>query len=204
MKTVFDKLQELADELTEPATRPVRIEEGWTAARNRKKHTIQWVTVPGLLAQLYEAATDPIKVPDGFGSTNKPESRPPVELPALSAYNDIVAAVGRWVVSIRAVPRETVESNVRLLVGLAGRFDLDTLEALYQEMRTWHRWASVFTGTVTRPRQLPFSCPSCEEKWAVWVNVEKMLAFCKECSADWVGEAEITDLGALMQKLAAA
>lgn len=205
MSAAFDKLQELADELTQSSSRPVRIEEGWTSSRNRKKPTIQWVTVPGLLTQLYEAATEPAyRAGGGSDPTNPPESKPPIELAAWSAYDDIVTAVNFWVLSIKATLRETVEGNIRLLLGLASRFDLDTLEALYQEMRTWHRWASVFTGTVARPRRLPFACPSCEQRWTVWVNVEKMLAFCKGCSADWVGDAEVTELGSLMQTAAAA
>lgn len=202
MKSAFATLVELADDLTEPTRTPVRIDNGWTKSRNKAKPTLHWVMNSGLLAQLYEAATEPVVNPEGFGSTNKPESKPPVEIPALCAYNEIVIAARRWVLSLKMAPRETPESNIRALIGIASKFDIDTLEALLLEVRQWHRQASVFTGTTSRPFQPRITCPICDSRYSIWINVEKEIAFCKECSTDWVG-GEIGDLATLVNKLAA-
>jgi hypothetical protein len=199
VKALFDQLLEIADELTEPSIRTVSIPGGWTKSRNKAKPTIHRVTVPGLLAQLYEEAVDPRTAAERLGGGHqKQKSRPPVQIEALSAYDAICAAAIRWMRSVRLETRETVESNIRALVGMSTRLDLDTIEALHGEARQWHRRASVLTGTISPPFQPRVTCPVCETRWSIWVNAEKVLAYCKQCGSDWVGE-EIGGLADLVK-----
>jgi hypothetical protein len=186
--STFDKLVAIADELTEPRMHIERVPY-WDANRNRKVREHR-TTVPGLLAQLYDAALDPV-VGQGDDSSGhaKPASRPPLAIEALSAYESIAGAVLRWVCVLRLDPRVTPQSNIRMLVGDAARYDLDTLEALIEDMRTWRRWAAVMTGweqAVFRPRIV---CPVCLTFASIRVNAERQLAFCHVCQHSWEGEA---------------
>lgn len=187
MSTLFYQMVDVADELTEPHLSRVSVPY-WDANRNRKfrEHRI---TMPGLLAQLYDAAVDPVAAMRENGRS-KPTSQAPLAIEALSRYEDICAGALRWVRAIRVDVRTTPQSNIRALVGVAPTFDLDTLEALYAEMRTWHRWAAVMTGwesQVFRPR---IACPVCETPGSIRARAigdDKKLAYCSECQAHWQG-----------------
>lgn len=184
---VFEKLLAVADELTEPRPHVSRVPY-WDDNRNRKFREHR-TTLPGLLAQLYDAAMEPPVTSQEGSSRTKPSSRPPLALEALSTYEDVAAGALRWVRLIKLDPRVTPQSNIRAIVGEAGRFDLDTLEAAYVEMRTWRRWAAVMTGwehAVFRPR---ISCPACGSRGSIRVNTEQQLAFCNQCQHDWEGDA---------------
>jgi hypothetical protein len=179
-------LLEVADELTEPHPHVERIPY-WDAHRN-KKHREHRTTQPGLLAQLYDAAVDPVKVQQEGGGRVKQKSRPPLAIEAFSRYDDICAGALRWVTSIRLAARDTAESNIRALVGAAPRFDLDTLDALYQEMKTWRRWAAVMTGWQTQVFRPRIACPVCCTRGSIFVNGTEQLAYCGECQHSWEGE----------------
>lgn len=184
---VFDKLLRVADELTEPRPHVERVPY-WDASRHRKFREHRSV-IPGLLAQLYDAAVDPVIVAQEGGTRPKPSSRPPLAIEALSTYESIAAGALRWVRLTRMTPRVTPQSNIRALVGDSARYDLDTLEALYDEMRMWRRWAAVMTGweaAVFTPR---IPCPACSTFGSIRVNIERGLAFCSECQHSWEGEA---------------
>jgi hypothetical protein len=182
----FYLLLDTADELTEPHAHTERIPY-WDDNRN-KKFREHRTTQPGLLAQLYEAAVDPVVVVQEGGGRAKPKSKPPLALEALSRYDDVCAGALRWVRSIRLTPRDTVQSNIRGLVGEATRFDLDTLEALYAEMRTWRNWAAVMTGWQTQVFRPRISCPMCQSRGSIRVNGAQQLAYCNECQTSWEGE----------------
>lgn len=203
MKDLFDQLIMTADDLTEPTSRMVSVPDGWTKSRNRAKPTMHRVTTPSLLAQLYDAVIDPPTLKENIGAGRKPHSKPPLAVEAFSAYTVICQGALRWVKSIRLAPRDNVESNIRALVGAAPRFDLDTMEALHDELRQWHSRASVLTGSVNPPFQPRMTCPMCETRWSIWVNGERELAFCKECRCDWQGTAELMDLVRLATKVEA-
>jgi hypothetical protein len=185
-QTTFYLLLDTADELTEPHAHIERIPY-WDINRNRK-HREHRTTQPGLLAQLYEAAVDPVKVAQEGGGRIKQKSRPPLAIEAFSRYDDICAGALRWVTSIRLASRDTVESNIRALVGVAPRFDLDTLDALYQEMKTWRRWAAVMTGWQTQVFRPRITCPICSTRGSIFVNGTEQLAYCGECQSSWEGE----------------
>jgi hypothetical protein len=197
-QTIYYQLVDTADELTEPHAHVERV-ACWDRNRNRKfiEHR---TTQPGLLAQLYEAAVDPVKTQQEGGGRAKPKSQPPLALEALSRYTDITAGALRWINSIRLKPRDTVESNIRALVGEASRFDLDTLEALHQEMRMWRRWAAVMTGWQSQVFLPRIACPACDSAGTIRVNGAERLAYCNECQMYWENE----DLVAMAEKVRAA
>jgi hypothetical protein len=179
-------LFELAEELCDPHVHVERVPY-WDASRN-KKHREHRTIQPGLLAQLYEAAVEPVKTLQEAGTRDKPKSRAPLAIEAFSRYSEITTAALRWVISIRLAPRNSVESNIRGLVGLAPRFDLDTTEALLQEMRTWRRWAALLTGWQSQVFQPRINCPVCSTPSSIFVNSAEQLAYCGECQHSWEGD----------------
>jgi hypothetical protein len=185
-QTTLYLLLDVADELTEPHIHVERL-PFWDDNRNRKYREHR-TTQPGLLAQLYEAAVEPVKVVDEAGGKGKPKSRPPLAIEAYSRYNDICVGALRWVTSVNVKPRETAESNIRALIGIASRFDLDTLEALLYEMKAWRRWAAVMTGWQTRVFRPRIACPYCDTSGSIFVNGTEQLAYCNECQMYWEGE----------------
>lgn len=190
---IFAQLLDVADELTEPHPHIERIPY-WDTNRN-KKHREHRTTQPGLLAQLYDAAVDPVVVLQEAGGRSKPKSRPPLAVEAMSRYMDITAGALRWVKSVRIDPRDTPESNIRALVGMAARFDLDTLEALHQEMKTWRRWAAVMTGWETQVFRPRCACPVCSTFGTIRARMTEAerLAYCNECQTWWEGD-ELVDM----------
>lgn len=186
MNPLILRLLDLADELTEPRPHKEKIRVGWTKNRNPVFTTHQTIQ-QGLIRQLYLAAVDPIQMVQELPSRAKPKSRPPLALEALSAYEGICAGARRWVRSVGLEPRLSPERDIRALVSAAPRFDLDTLEALHSELRTWRRWAGVMSGwdhAVFRPR---IECPGCETFGSIRVNGEQRMAFCNECQTGWEG-----------------
>jgi hypothetical protein len=183
------KLTNCADDLTDSRlhTEPVRV--GWTKSRNPIMEN-RTMRLPGLLAQLYTTAVEPATAAVEGSRRPKPSSRPPLALEPLSTYEEIRAAAVQWVRSVRLDLRPTPESNIRALVGICRRLDLDTLEALYADVRTWRRWAAVMTGW-DRPEFRPqVSCPVCTTFGSLRANADKryLSAFCNECQEGWDGQ----------------
>jgi hypothetical protein len=158
------------------------------------------VRIPGLLEQLYVAAVDPSMAAEEGGTRMKPRSRPPLALEALSRYQDISAAVTRWCRSLRlevyADPARNVRAIVTSAAGKRGQetcWDLDTLEALLAEMRSWRRWAAVLTGWESRPWQPRIMCPVCEGRSTIWVNDVLRTAYCSACLFTWDDAVELAE-----------
>ncbi len=191
------EIAELADELCDPRQHVEMVPGGWTKSRNKAKPTRHVVVLPGLIQQLYDAALDPAAaLMEGAGG--KPKSRPPFAVEIFSTYDDIVKGAMRWVHAVRAEPRDTVQSNIRARVGLVHKLDIDTAEALFLELRTWRRWCATMTGWDRPPFRPRICCPECESKGSIWINGDKMLAYCKECQAHWEGD-QIGDLAELVR-----
>jgi hypothetical protein len=186
------KIYEVADELCDAHVHIERV-PFWDTSRNRK-HREHKTTQPGLIAQLYEAAVDPVKtVSEAGGSKSKPKSRPPLAMEAYSRYVEITAGALRWTRTLHLAPRDTVESNIRGIAGVTSRLDLDTLEDLHRELRTWRRWAAVMTGwqcQVFRPR---VACTMCGTRGSLFVNAAERAAYCGECQYSWEG-ADLVDM----------
>lgn len=184
----MDVLQEIADvagELADGRQHTERI-PFWDGQRNKKYRT-HTIVLPGLLAQLYESVIPSSAEADGARS--HPASKPPLALEALSAHSWVVTAVTRWCWSLRIDLRDTVEGNVRALVGAAANLDSDTAHSLLSEMRSWRRRCAVMTGW-ERLYCPHVPCPVCEKVGTLRVNLSVKQAFCTnaDCRADWSEE----------------
>ena len=159
----------------------------WDNNRNEKYR--EWrTTQPGLLRQLHDGAVDPVRAPSDTGPRPTPGSRPPLALEALSTHAAICTHVGHWCFSLNLALRDTVEANIRALVGAAPNLDDDDLTALTVEVRTWHRWASVATGW-TAPLFAPHvPCPACQVVGQLRVNLTAQAAHCRACQATWASD----------------
>ncbi|MEU4399765.1 DUF7341 domain-containing protein [Micromonospora orduensis] len=159
----------------------------WDDNRN-KKHR-EWRTVqPGLLTQLHQAAVEPAEGRTEPGPRSVPGSRPPLALEALSTHAAICTHVAHWCTSLQLALRDTVEANIRALVGAAPGLDGEDLDLLAVEIRTWHRWASVATGW-TAPLFAPHvPCPACQTVGKLRVNLSAQAAHCRACQATWASD----------------
>jgi hypothetical protein len=159
----------------------------WDANRNRKVR--EWRTVqPGLLTQLHRAAVEPVRGQTEPGSRPLPGSRPPLALEALSTYRVITTATIRWCWSLRLDLRDSVEGNIRSLVGAAATLDPDTALLLLAEMRQWRRWAAVATGWQTPAFAPRAPCPNCATIGKLRINLSAQAAHCRACQATWAGD----------------
>jgi hypothetical protein len=176
----------LADALCDPHHHVERVPY-WD--RNRNKKYREWrTTQPGLLRQLHEAAVEPVQTLAEAGARPHPASRPPLALEALSTHAAITAYAARWCWSLKLDQRDTVEANIRALIGAAAGLDDDDLALLAQELRQWYRWASVATGW-TAPAYSPHvPCPACEQVGKLRVNLHAQIAHCRNCQNTWAGD----------------
>jgi hypothetical protein len=186
--TIRDDILGAADDLTNARKHVERVRIGWTKSRNpvfREHQTVQ----PSLLDQLHDAAVSPVTRQNDAGGHSVPTSRPPLAVEAYSAYEEISTAAVRWVrvVVRRPEVRDTPGGNIRMVVGYLGQLDLDTLEALLQDLKTWRRWALVMTGWETAMFRPRIACPVCDSFGTIRARAtrEDALAFCKECQHWW-------------------
>jgi hypothetical protein len=200
---VAQDIADIADELTE-AHQHTEVVSFWDANRNRKKRQYRTVQ-PGLLAQLHEAAVDPVHLMDDVGGSSgkKPASRPPLAIEALSRWLDISEGVKRWCETLAITRRTTVESNIRAIVGCIGQLDADTLSAITEDMKAWRRWAAVMTGWETKVFSPSIACPVCETFRSIRINVTVHTGFCTECQHYWESDG-LVDLALESQKKEAA
>lgn len=147
-------------------------------------------TQPGLLQQLADMAyPGASEDEDSGGGRSVPESRPPGDVDAISAYVVITLAVARWCWSLKLDLRDSVESNLRQAVAtVIGREDRDTQIALLGEMRTWRNQCETITGWKEGAKQLKEPCPHCGER-QLRVKHEGPTARCYACHVEWGPEA---------------
>lgn len=176
----------LAEQLCDDGLHVERVRY-WDKHRNEKYR--EWRTVqPGLLAQLHQAAVAPAEGQTEPGPRSVPQSRPPLALEALSTHAAICTHVHHWCWSLNLAPRDTVEGNIRALVGAAPNLDDDDLALLTVELRTWHRWASVATHWISPPFQPHVPCPACAVVGKLRVNLTAQAAHCRACQATWASD----------------
>lgn len=189
----------LAEQLCDPRHHVERVPY-WDRNRNRKFR--EWrTTQPGLLRQLHEAAVEPVDGLNEPGPRNTPGSRPPLALEALSTHTAITAYAARWCWSLKVDQRDTVEDNIRALVGRAPTLDDDDLALLAVDLRQWHRWASVATGWIAPLYAPHVPCPACKVKGKLRVNLHAQVAHCRACQATWAADdGSIFILGAYIQQ----
>lgn len=197
-------ITEVAEILCDPRQHTEPVFE-WDTNRHRGVTRGYTSVQDGLLTQLAEVAQNPVNGDQPSGRP-EPSSRPPVNLDALSRYTVITIAVTRWCWSLRIEIRDTVESNVRALVGAAGGLDDDTAAALLAEMMTWMGWAADLTGWRTSPYSPYVPCPEedCRRIGTLRVDLARRRAKCVACRSTWDSRSEgIDDLAAYVRSATA-
>ena len=187
-------LADVAEELCEPHQHVEQIVDRDPADRRKRRRRIWATTQPGLISQLAEAAQNAAGGSAG-GSEGSgkgvPGSRPPGFWEALARHSAIAAETGRWCWDLKLDLRDTVEDNVRALVGLAPELDSDTAARLLADMRTWRHQAAVMTGWRQPDFAPAVDCPivDCGRHATIRINVDRMLAWCSGCGSRWDDEA---------------
>jgi hypothetical protein len=169
-----------ADELTDGRQHTERTPY-WDDNRNRKFRTHK-VTLPGLLAQLYESVY-PSAGGEG-GRRPHPGSRPPLALEALSTHTVITIAVVKWCWDLRIDQRDTVESNIRALVAAVTLQDADVQHRLRADLRRWRTWCAVMTGWERVDTYPAVSCPVCDLRGSLRVNLTTGRGYCTNHDLD--------------------
>jgi hypothetical protein len=183
VKDIVDDVGELVEE-----RKHVEPYYEWTPNRNRK--LVAWPTVqPSLLDQLRALVDEPL-VEEVEGSARSiPRSRSPLGDDALDRLMAIETASAWWAsVKLRRDLRDTVEENLRLLVGMAGRLDDADLRRLAADIRRWHGWAATLTGWQTPPWSPRAACPLCERTGTLRVLLDKKRGTCLGCGENWTEE----------------
>lgn len=181
-------LADLADALCQPAQHVERIPE-WDRNRNKKFRTHR-TTMPGLLQQMADLML-PGADPDA--GSGKPGSRPPGNWAALADHALITVEVSRWCWDLRLDLRDTVEGNVRQLVGAVS--DSDARARLEKDVRRWHRVAQHVTGWRTPPAEVRAPCPGWDDRReaeckrrTLRVNYTDHEAYCSSCGTTWTAD----------------
>jgi len=177
----------------------------WTA-----KHAVD---APALVHQLL-AATPPAS---GAESGSAPVSKPAARIEALDTVMLIDDEAGQWIRTLnhdvpgdtwdrradRPIPGSGTIARIRRLHGLhasaptcgrrKGRRDDEgawccTAHHIEHDVRRWWHQARIITGWDSAPYR-PFStCPVCEHRGGLRINLELQAGFCVECRAIWPRE----------------
>ncbi|HEY9415196.1 MAG TPA: hypothetical protein VIQ30_10585 [Pseudonocardia sp.] len=183
MRDILADIADVGSELADPHQHTERI-EGWSTSRHRtvRRHT---VTLPGLLTQLYESV-----YPAGSDATTRqpPSSRPPLALEALSTHAVISIAVIKWLWDLRIDQRDSVQGNIRALVGAAGLMSSDDQRRLLADLRRWRTWCAVMTGWERVEHFPEIECPVCGKVGTLRVNYTSERGYCTNQARDSDGE----------------
>jgi hypothetical protein len=176
----------------------------WTRSRHRKleKHvTRHGSLLDQLRDQLPASGTDDdVDAPIGAGGA---EGRPPLAMDVLDVLLRIEAGTAAWVsVRLRRDLRETVEENLRLLVGTASRTEDWELRDLARDVHRWRSWAATLTGWQSPPFVPNAPCPLCGRKGTLRINPDQKRGLCVECGATW--EEADGSIGLLADQIKAA
>lgn len=176
-------IADLAEQLCDPHQHTERI---WDTDqhRNRRMRRAYTTTQDGLLTQLAQAMTDAAKA-DDTAVRGVPRSRPPGSWEALATHAHITTAVARWCWDLGMPQRNTVEANIRGLVGRAPTLSRQELADLAADLRAWHHRAAVMTGWATPAYAPTAPCPTCEAPSTLRVNLARQSALCVDCGATW-------------------
>lgn len=194
----MDLLTAIADvgsELADPHQHTERIPH-WDINRHRKFRT-HTVTLPGLLDQLYESV-----YPAGSDATTRqpPTSRPPLQLEALSTHAVITIAAAKWCWDLRIGQQDSVQANIRALVGAAPKLTSDDQKRLLGDLRRWRTWCAVMTGWEQVMNCPGIPCPVCSKAGSLRVNLTVGRGYCTNqerdeeglvCGATWTDRAEL-------------
>lgn len=197
---VLAAIADAVDALCDPRSHTERAPY-WDRSRNRKwrSHT---TTQPGLIAQLAEVFTLTIQDEAG-GSRRVPSSKPPGSFDAIALHTEITLGAAKWCWNVEVEQRDTVEGNLRALVGRAPVMDLDQAAELLDELVGWQRRAEVITGWRSPAFWPRVTCPVCSAWQSIAVNLDRQAATCRECLARW-DAASIGILAGYVTAMAAA
>lgn len=186
----LEQVHEWADALTDPHQHTERFEV-WDENRHKKQRT-HTTTQLGLLAQLAELMLPSSSPEPGDGVAG---SRPPGRWDAVATHATITIAAVKWCWSLRLDQRETVESNIRQLVGAFPTMDADARQAFGSDVRSWHRQAEIVAGWKSAPMDPCAPCPAlvrnpdgtsrdCGER-SLRIQLSDAFAFCASCGTEW-------------------
>lgn len=188
--TSLIELAAVAEELCDPHQHVEMIVDRDPADR-RKRRRRAWVTTQdGLLRQLAETTQSSVDASETGGGRSAWGSRPPGSWEALSTHASITIYTIRWCWDLRLDQRDTVEANIRALVGHAPTLDSDTAARLLADMRSWRHQAAVATGWATPSYAPAVPCPvvECAGFGTLRINLDRMVALCRSCRSTWDDE----------------
>lgn len=179
-------LANAVDALTRPSIHREPTSEWINGEWRRSSHDTE---VPPLLDQLRDAV-EPSS--SGEGGRSVPGSRAAARLDSIVTLIRIEAAAGMWLVNRCGQPlRNTVEDNLRGLVGYAPTLDNTSLWDLTDAARRWVTWARVVTGWEVPPFRPANTCPLCAARGSLRVRLgdgvssQDASALCVECAESW-------------------
>jgi hypothetical protein len=178
-------LADVVEALCDPRPHVERIPY-WDTNRNRKWREHR-TTQAGLLAQLAELFPASGAQIETGGSASKPAfgSRPPGAFEAVALHTEITIGAAKWCWNLELDQRDTVEGNLRGLVGAAARVDADRAAELLVELDGWRRRAEVVIGWRSPAFWPRVACPVCNAYQAVGVNLDRKAAWCRSCRSTW-------------------
>lgn len=184
-----DAVEQIAEQVAELVEARWHVEPFyvWTGGRNRKLMAYP-TDQPSLLDQLRTLVDEPL-IEEVEGGRAVPGSRSPAGDDALDRLMAIEAGTAWWAsVRLRRDLRETVEDNLRLLVGMATRLEDVDLRDLEVDIRRFHAWAATLTGWQTPPWRPRAPCPLCDRIGTLRVHLDKKRGLCTGCGETWSQE----------------
>lgn len=118
-----------------------------------------------------------------------PTSRPPLDLSAVAALQEIAADVRFWVRSLNLQPWYTLDGQIRVLAEVAPRLGTSDLTALARDVTRWRALALGQAGWTSRPWAPNAACPACAsrpgERSGLRIRLDEMTARCLSCRTTW-------------------
>lgn len=188
-------IHDYANDLTRTHTHRERYEvrqglELWT-----KDHI---TSVPALVLQLLEA--QPASQASDSGSAGY-TSRPAARIEALDTIMLIDDEAARWIRKLgeddpgdkidnngRHIPGSGTIACINLLHGLWASQDTKTQAAIEHDMRKWWHQARIVSGWDSAAWRPDNTCPVCEVRRSLRINLTSQTGMCVECRSLWTTE----------------
>lgn len=188
-----DPLTELAD-VVQDLVGPIRHTERYEVRHGRQViHRTHRQVLPGYIQQLREATADHA-IDIGFDGKPAFTSKPPVNLDAIDRY----VTIQREIYSYWHVNGNTLEQDLRGLVGAIAEYDPPTQRHVAALAARWLTWCKVVTGWSSAAWRPNVACPHCDAR-NLRVRLDEGTAFCAACGDAW----EPGTLGILAAQIAA-
>jgi hypothetical protein len=205
-RVTFDRDQavsEIADQVSELVEPRKHREPFWTWTKGRHRKLETHVTQQGSLldqlrAQLPPSTSDSdTDAPIGSGGA---KGSPPLAVDVLDVLMEIETGSTWWTADrLHRDLRETVEDNLRLLVGAAVRLEDWVLKDLSRDVAGWYAKAATLTGWASPPFTPRAPCPLCGTKGTLRINPDQKRGMCVQCRETW----DETNIGLLADQIKA-